>query len=240
MKTVKFQDKIFYEIPKGKGKYFICKETTEILSLMRPNFPKILKPSINSTGYYMVGFFTHPNRINTNIHKAMMETFRNNPNNYRDINHIDGNKLNNQLNNLEYCTSAYNIQHAFKTGLHTKFTNKHVYQFSLDGELINSFSSLREAAKVVNCDPANICACLKKRTKHAMGYLWSYNSNIQLKERTKVFNGFIIQEEGKDNLYFDTETSILSYLQISRTTLHKYCKTGKLLKGTVKITKQYK
>ena len=85
MKTVKFQNKTFHEIPKGKGKYFICKETTEILSLMRPNFPKILKQAINSNGYYMVGFFTKPNRININVHRTMMETFVTNHKNHNTI-----------------------------------------------------------------------------------------------------------------------------------------------------------
>ena len=239
MKTVKFQNKTFHEIPKGKGKYFICKETTEILSLMRPNFPKILKQAINSNGYYMVGFFTKPNRININVHRTMMETFVTNYENHNTINHKDGNKLNNQLDNLEYCTTTFNIQHAFETGLHTKFTNKPVYQFSLKGELLNSFSSLRIAAKAVKCDPANICACLKGKSKHAMGYLWAYENFIEVTTPVKVSKGFVVKENNKDDKVFSTEKEILSYLGISKTSLYSYCKSGKLVKGIFSISKLY-
>lgn len=239
MKTVEFQNKIFYEIPKGQGKYFICKETTEILSLMRSNFPRILKPTINGNGYYMVGFFTRPNRINVNVHRAMMETFVPNPHNYRDINHIDGNKLNNQLDNLEYCTSADNIKHSFDTGLHTKFTNKAVYQFSLEGKLVKKYDSLRKAATELGCDPANICTCLKGRSKHAMGYLWSYSDSIE-PSNVQVFDGFIIKEEGKEDIVFTDEKEILKYLGIGRTTLYTHCKNGKPVKGTLYISRRYK
>lgn len=241
MKTVEYDGKTFYEIPKGKGKYFICKETTEILSLMRPQFPKILKQVINKNGYYMVGFFTRPDRINMCIHRAMMETFVKNPNNYRDINHIDGNKLNNQLNNLEYCTSKENIQHSFKTGLHKKFTNKHIYQFTLNGEFLNEYKSLREAAKAVNCDPANICVCLKNKTKHAMGYLWSYENKITLPDvPIKVLSCYRVIENNKEDKIFTNEKDILEYLKISRTCLYDHCRTGKPLHKTVRIIREYK
>lgn len=238
MKNVTFDGKIFWEIPKGQEKYFICKETTEILSLMRPNFPKILKPVINSNGYLMVGFFTHPNRINVNIHRAMMETFVKNPNNYRDINHIDGNKLNNQLNNLEYCTSSYNIQHSFKTGLHKKFTNKSIYKFDKNGKFLQKYNSLREAAKDVGCNPANICTHLKRKSSHAMGFLWDYSETYTGIIPEKIQKGFLIKENN-NILFFNTEKEAINYLQISRTTFYKYCDNKNLLKNKISIKREY-
>ena len=51
------------------------------------------------------------------IHRAIAETFIENPNSHPQINHVDGNKCNNSVSNLEWCTGLYNIQHAFASGL---------------------------------------------------------------------------------------------------------------------------
>lgn len=51
------------------------------------------------------------------IHREVAKAFIPNPNNLRVVNHIDGNKLNNNVNNLEWCTDSENVIHAYKTGL---------------------------------------------------------------------------------------------------------------------------
>lgn len=235
---IKFQGKIFKEIPKGQGKYFICKETTEILSMMRPKFPKILKPTVNGKGYLMVGFFTRPNRINVHVHRAMMETFVDNSNNYRDINHIDGNKLNNHLENLEYCTSAYNVQESFRIGLHKRFTNKYVYQFDLKGNLLNKYTSLREAANAIKCNPANICYQLKRKTVHASGFLWDYTNVYSGKIPEKVQKGYYVIKQDKP-IYFSSCNEALQYLGISKTCFYSYCDSNKLLNNEISVHTDY-
>lgn len=174
MKTIQFDNTIYYEIPKGKGYYFISKEGT-ILSLMRPNAPRTLKPTINGNGYYMVGFFTAPTRINVNIHRALMETFVPNPLNLPHINHIDGNKLNNSLTNLEWCTSQHNTQHAHALNLATSaHCEVAVHQYSLKGTYIASFTSIHEAARQLNISPSTICNAAQGKCATAGTYLWSY------------------------------------------------------------------
>ena len=51
------------------------------------------------------------------IHKLLAQTFIPNPFNKKQVNHMDGNKLNNNLTNLEWCTPSENMRHAVKTGL---------------------------------------------------------------------------------------------------------------------------
>lgn len=51
------------------------------------------------------------------VHRLVAKTFLQNPNNYKAVNHIDGNKLNNNLSNLEWCSYSQNMKHAYKTGL---------------------------------------------------------------------------------------------------------------------------
>lgn len=73
---------------------------------------KVLKLSTRS-GYY---FYTLSGKKHT-LHRLIMTNYTDNPNNLPCINHIDGNRLNNNINNLEWCTHKHNTQHAIKTGL---------------------------------------------------------------------------------------------------------------------------
>jgi predicted DNA-binding protein YlxM (UPF0122 family) len=57
------------------------------------------------------------------VHRAIAIAFISNPNNYPQINHIDGNSQNNNICNLEWCTASQNVQHAYKTGLINVFIN---------------------------------------------------------------------------------------------------------------------
>lgn len=75
---------------------------------------------IGKTGYYyvIVSLGSRKNRKAFKIHKAVAETFIPNVNNYPCINHKDGNKLNNRVDNLEWCTQKYNVLHAYRIGTH--------------------------------------------------------------------------------------------------------------------------
>ena len=79
---------------------------------------KILKQTNAQCEYYRVPL-TNKNHIKKyySVHRLVATAFIENPNNYEDVNHIDGNKSNNNVENLEWCTRSYNIQHAFRTGL---------------------------------------------------------------------------------------------------------------------------
>ena len=82
----------------------------------------IYKPSVMSSGYYSVRttLGNKNNKIHIIIHRAMAYTFLPNPNNLPEVNHKDGDKSNNRLSNLEWCTSHENQQHKYDTGLFNK------------------------------------------------------------------------------------------------------------------------
>lgn len=81
---------------------------------------KILKQSLDTRGYPQVTLYHLGKRKNLMVHKLVANAFLSNPNNYRVINHKNGNKCDNRIENLERCTSIYNNRHAFKTGIRTK------------------------------------------------------------------------------------------------------------------------
>ncbi len=79
---------------------------------------KYLKPYLDrKNGYLSVALYKDGTHKNYRVHRLVAETFIPNPSNLPQVNHIDGNKLNNNVDNLEWCTSKQNIQHAWKNGL---------------------------------------------------------------------------------------------------------------------------
>lgn len=84
---------------------------------------KILKPQIKSgTGYYTVTLYNKQRKAKIKlIHRLVAETFLDNFNNYLVVNHIDGNKKNNKVNNLEWCTQSHNVKESYRLGLQKGF-----------------------------------------------------------------------------------------------------------------------
>ena len=69
---------------------------------------KVLKPTLNGSGYYKVGLFKQNKRYTRNIHRLVATEFIANPENYPCINHRDEDKTNNSIENLEWCSYQYN------------------------------------------------------------------------------------------------------------------------------------
>ncbi len=78
---------------------------------------RILKMPTNGSGYPIVSLSKDGLATEFHVHRILAETFIDNPNGYSQINHINGNKADNRLENLEWCTPKDNILHAYRTGL---------------------------------------------------------------------------------------------------------------------------
>lgn len=116
----------------------------------------LLHGNINSYGYRVV--------------RLMKEC---KPNNFRCINHIDGDKLNNSLDNLEWCNHTMNAQHA-REQLSLDFSRKAVVQSTLDGKLIAVWASSKIAARYIGGEQMLISACCKGTATTAYGCKWKY------------------------------------------------------------------
>lgn len=147
---------------------------------------KILKPCVNSVGYYIVVLYKNKKKKNFYLHKLIAEAFIPNPNNYPQINHIDGNKRNNDINNLEWCTQSYNMIHAFKIGLEKPNKpmlgkkgalnplSKKVLQYDKDGFLLREYESYSKAFLETKIN--HIGDCCNGKLKTAGGYIWRWKN----------------------------------------------------------------
>ncbi|MFF3146812.1 NUMOD4 domain-containing protein [Streptomyces sp. NPDC057927] len=136
---------------------------------------RILKGNIENHGYKMVDFRANSFRKRYLIHRLVAETFIPNPQNYKVVNHIDGNKLNNSLENLEWTTQQYNTIHAFNTGLSDGMNwSKGVNQYTKRGKFVANYSSLSEASQLTGCDVSSISKCCRGIKIQVGGYRWKF------------------------------------------------------------------
>ena len=85
---------------------------------------RLIVPNINKKGYYSVTLNNNTLRKYFKVHRLVAMTFLPNPDNKPQVNHIDGNKANNSLSNLEWVTGSENVRHAVESGLRDKAHEK--------------------------------------------------------------------------------------------------------------------
>lgn len=94
---------------------------------------KILKPGKDKRGYLKVNLYKSSKYSSKRVHRLVATAFIPNLDNKTQVNHIDGNKQNNTVSNLEWCTNSENMQHAWRTGLRNEETKRKISE-SLKGK----------------------------------------------------------------------------------------------------------
>lgn len=132
----------------------------------------LLKPSI-TCGYYKVRLSEKGMVEDVMIHKLVYQLFCGAIDDKKVIDHIDGNKLNNNINNLRQITLSENVYAAlYETK--TNSSAKMVYQFDLSGNFIQSFHSTREAAEKLHLDASTISKVCRGKNKTHGGFIFKY------------------------------------------------------------------
>ena len=132
----------------------------------------VLKPWITKDGYLRHCLYKHNKRKNLLLHRIIATAFIDNPEKKPQVNHIDENKLNNDLSNLEWCTERENAIHGTRTKRVAEKLSQKVIQLDLNDNILNVFKSMRQAERETGVSVGNISSCCNRKTKSAGGYKW--------------------------------------------------------------------
>ncbi len=152
---------------------------------------KLLKPNISNRGYKYINLCKNGKATKKYIHRLVAETFIPNFNNYPVVNHKDNNTLNNNANNLEWCTQSYNVKYAYKCGRKGfwsgKFGGEHclsraVIQYDLKENFIKEWDCMGDVERQLGIRVCNISTCCIGKQKTAGGFKWKYKEEKQNEE----------------------------------------------------------
>ena len=138
---------------------------------------KLITTFAYPNGYMAFVYRKHHKTIkNFLIHRLVAQAFIPNPDNLPQINHKNEKRDDNHVDNLEWCTDAYNKIYNNRAKRAAIANGKPIEQLSMDGHIIREFPSIREAARFVNGDMKSIRMCCKKdtMTHYYKGYRWKF------------------------------------------------------------------
>lgn len=159
---------IWKDIPNYEGLY-------QVSNLGRiKNNKKIRKLTLRKDGYLHIPL--RKNGINKFylVHQIVAKTFIDNPKKYKEINHIDENKANNKVENLEWCSRSYNINYGSANYNRSLTEGKKINQYTKDGIFIKQWDTIKGASNSLNIKLPHIIRVLKGRRKSTGGFVFKY------------------------------------------------------------------
>ena len=144
-----------------------------------------IKPQIRKDGYSIIHLRKEEKTFAMYVHRLVAEMFIPNPENKMCINHIDGNRHNNSVSNLEWCSYSENSLHSYRQlGRKAPWKEKKGKDFPLskivlqikDGTVVAEFYGIRDAARKTGFSSSSISQCCQGSTKysHVHGFQWKY------------------------------------------------------------------
>lgn len=145
---------------------------------------KILRPGKTHYGYLEVNLRMNNTSSMKKVHRLVCEAFLSNPENKTQVNHINGIKTDNRLDNLEWCTNSENQKHSFsilgrKSVNYGKFgsdnsKSKVIIRYTINNEYIDEFNGCYDAERKTGINKSNINQCCLYKRNSAGGFIWRY------------------------------------------------------------------
>lgn len=147
---------------------------------------RVLKQWYNNSGYLYVHSKVNGKKVNRSVHRLVAQTFIPNPDNLPEVNHINGDRTDNRLVNLEWCTHEYNMAYKEKYGVSAKEAapKSPVYAVNLITAEVSRFRSQREAGRELGVNDGGINNVIKGRRNHTGGY-WFTKADNNAAESTR-------------------------------------------------------
>lgn len=171
-KTCIYNGEVFpnYEVStEGRVRSLNYRKTGEI---------KILKPSEARKkygGYLVVTMYKNGKPKTVFIHRIVACTFIPNPNGLKEINHINENKHDNRVENLEWCDRDYNIHHGTRGKRQGEKQSRKVKATNIKTGEVIVFNSIKQASEETGCDMSLIVKVCKGKRKTCGGFHWEYD-----------------------------------------------------------------
>lgn len=138
---------------------------------------------IHKKGYLRVWLAKNGKRKSYMVHRLVAEAFIPNVDNKPEVNHIDGNKQNNSVDNLEWVTGSENVVHSFEVLKRKHFlgkenwASKEVIQYNLNMNEVARYGSTYEAGKINSIQGKSIARCCRNERKTYKNFIWKYAEN---------------------------------------------------------------
>lgn len=140
---------------------------------------KILKVRKSTRGYGQVNLSKRSVMKTHRVHQLVATHFLPNPLNLPEINHLNEDKLDNRVENLEWCTRSHNVNYGNRTEKQKAKVSVPVVQFSLSGDQIAVYPSMIQAARELKLSHSSISECCSGKRKTLGGYMWKYKQEVK-------------------------------------------------------------
>lgn len=196
---------------------------------------RVLRQQRDRYGYMFVQFSVNGKRITLKVHRMVAITFIPNPDNLPQVNHIDCNRSNNVVSNLEWCTNQYNTAYREKYG---KASSRSVYAVNVETGEVLHFKSRGEAERKLNIPHQAILAIIKGQKNTFHGYWFTEDESEITEERIQEIRAkmrlcpvFAVNLRTKKVLQFETREEAEHQLGISQSHI------SDAIRGKCKIAK---
>lgn len=163
---------VWKDIPGYEGLYQ-ASNLGKIRSLYNYRKYNVLTPRIKR-GYYQIGLRKNGVRKWHQVHRLVANTFISNENNLPQVNHKDENRLNNCVDNLEWCTASYNNCYGNRIEKVKSKTSKPICQYDLKGNFIKEYPSISCVERELKINKSSVSLCANGIYRKANGFIWKF------------------------------------------------------------------
>jgi hypothetical protein len=180
---------------------------------------RVLKNMLTPYGYHEIYFSNKGHITNNKVHRLVAEAFIPNPKNKEYINHIDGNKINNNVSNLEWSTPTENNIHARDTGLKTVCNKITAVNVETNEHL--EFPSIKNMCDILNLEKASVYYCIKNKRSQTKGYEFIYDKPIKSFKRSKAKPIYAIDVQTKEKKLYPSMAAMVNELKMNKTNIFR-------------------